>query len=172
MPNGFFDTSDGDRQNARRAEEWLRSIEATCHKLLNEGESKANTLPIKIAVIDTGIDSTHPDLHGKIGRGKTFKDIAEFRDGVGIPKLTFPRGEDEAPHGTHIAALLNRIAPLASIYIARVDFGSGELEPEYVAAVCIGLAILIDQSLTGPGNKIRHEHLGSQHHIHVTWLRV
>jgi subtilisin family serine protease len=141
----FFDTLDSDKQNAQKAEEWLRDIEVICHKLLNEGESKGTTLPIKVAIIDTGVDAKHPELSGKIGRDKPFRDIAEFRDGKGITNHTFPRGEDEAPHGTHVAALLNRIAPLALIYIARVGFGSGELEPDYVAAVCMSLAIFMDQ---------------------------
>lgn len=135
--SGFFDTQDGSEGGAPEAEEWLSGIEKACHTLLNDGEKKARTKPIKIAVLDTGIDSKHPDIHGRIGKNKAFRDIVEFRDGSMNMQQTFPNGEDEVPHGTHVTALLHRVAPLAWIYAARVGFAPGEMSAASVATVGI-----------------------------------
>jgi hypothetical protein len=140
--SSFFDTRDGNKSEAVEAEKWLKSLERCCHTLLNDGENRLNremkaaTLPLKIAILDTGIDSKHPHFLKKIGAKRAFRGIAEFRDGGDSPTHTFPDGEDELPHGTHVAALLNRVAPTAWIYTARVGFGSDEMKPDCVAAVC------------------------------------
>jgi hypothetical protein len=137
--SSFFDTQDGDKGEAGKAEEWLESLERYCHTLLDKGEQRltTGTKPLKIAILDTGIDSKHEHFRGKIGKSKTFRAISEFRVGSDQPAHTLPYGEDELPHGTHVAALLNRIAPTAWIYIARVGFGKDKMEPDCVAAVCI-----------------------------------
>ncbi|MFE4664070.1 S8 family serine peptidase [Streptomyces sp. NPDC056716] len=45
---------------------------------------------VRIAVLDTGIDTTHPDLAGQVVAGQNFSSDADLRDGNG--------------HGTHVAA--------------------------------------------------------------------
>lgn len=76
---------------------------------------------IKIAIVDTGIDDTHPDFTGRIKAMKSFVDDT--------PK-------DENGHGTHVAGITAGsgtksggkymgVAPEADLYIAKVLDGDG-----------------------------------------------
>lgn len=67
---------------------------------------------IKICIIDTGIDITHPSLKaaklmGNLGEMKSFKGDSEDLN-------------DEIGHGTHIAELVLTLAPEAILYVAKV----------------------------------------------------
>ncbi len=77
----------------------------------------------KVAVLDTGIDSTHPEFAGRI---KEMKNFTTSRAGV----------EDMNGHGSHVAGIISAgengfgvvgVAPEAELYIAKVlgDNGSG-----------------------------------------------
>ncbi|WP_071459687.1 S8 family peptidase [Bacillus massilinigeriensis] len=85
---------------------------------------------VKIAVLDTGIDTKHPDLRDRIISGRNFTD-----DDKGNPDIF----EDYNGHGTHvagtIAASLNEtgvtgIAPEAGLIVIKVlnKRGSGQYE--------------------------------------------
>jgi subtilisin family serine protease len=70
---------------------------------------------VRIAILDTGIDIGHPSIIGAM-RSKPpriHKSMQSFVEDDGSIK-------DECGHGTHIAALLSRVAPQAEIYIAKV----------------------------------------------------
>ncbi|CAH0019890.1 unnamed protein product [Clonostachys rhizophaga] len=102
--------------------------------------------PVKIAVLDTGVDLEHEDFtkparrRTKIGR-KRAKGIPEktqrerivaARNFVGEP------GEendvtDEFGHGTHIAGLIMAVAPRAELYIAKVSTGKEISEAQQTA---------------------------------------
>lgn len=71
---------------------------------------------VKIAVVDTGIDSTHPDFAGRIVATKSFVSNS---------------AEDDNGHGTHVASIVagsgaksngkyTGVAPEASLYVAKV----------------------------------------------------
>ncbi|MBY6037251.1 S8 family peptidase [Fictibacillus nanhaiensis] len=82
---------------------------------------------VKIAVIDTGVDYNHPDLAGKVIKGRDF--VADDNDPI-----------DENEHGTHVAGIaaantnngigIAGLAPKASILAVRVldAGGSGSLD--------------------------------------------
>ena len=80
----------------------------------------------KIAIIDTGVDYTHPDLGGCFGAG------CKVASGYDFVNYDFDPMDDMG-HGTHVAAtaagkgVLNGVAPDAEIYAYKVlnNYGSG-----------------------------------------------
>lgn len=84
---------------------------------------------VKVAVIDTGVDTTVPDLAGAVTDGT---DVS----GVGTPDGRTPVGENEE-HGTMVASLLAGrgtgpdsgvigVAPEASVLAVSVAFGTSD----------------------------------------------
>jgi subtilisin family serine protease len=80
---------------------------------------------VSVAVLDTGIDATHPDLAGKIVEAQNFSDAPDVTDTVG--------------HGTHVASIIagtgaasggryKGVAPDATLLVGKVceDFGCTE----------------------------------------------
>ncbi|MGR6318749.1 S8 family serine peptidase [Micromonospora soli] len=106
---------------------------------------------VRVAVLDTGVDATHPDLAGRIAEAQDFSGSGSARDGHG--------------HGTHVAAtiagsgaasdgLRKGVAPGAQLLIGKVlgDDGSG-----YDSSIIAGMewaahsgAKVISMSLGGP----------------------
>ncbi|WP_157250238.1 S8 family serine peptidase [Nonomuraea typhae] len=76
---------------------------------------------VKVAVLDTGVDTTHPDLAGRVKQAKTFTGGEDAKDGNG--------------HGTHVAATIaggtgkKGVAPGAELIVGKVldDDGAGTL---------------------------------------------
>ncbi|RQX01299.1 S8 family serine peptidase, partial [Micromonospora inaquosa] len=79
---------------------------------------------VKVAVLDTGVDATHPDLVGRIAEAQDFSGSGSARDGHG--------------HGTHVASTIagsgaasdgkrKGVAPGARLLVGKVldDAGSG-----------------------------------------------
>lgn len=82
---------------------------------------------VTVAVLDTGYDSTHPDLAGKVSVSQDFSGTGSTRDGNG--------------HGTHVASTIagsgaasggkyKGVAPGAKLAIGKVldDAGSGRMD--------------------------------------------
>lgn len=79
---------------------------------------------IKIAVLDTGIDATHPEL------------ATSYRGGINLvtPDLVEPLDDSWNGHGTHVAGIISAaadgsgvvgMAPLAELYAVKVVDGGG-----------------------------------------------
>ncbi|WP_069169972.1 S8 family peptidase [Streptomyces griseus] len=105
---------------------------------------------VKIAVVDTGIDATHPDLTGRVVAERNFSASPDARDRVG--------------HGTHVASVaagagtkdtrFRGVAPGAELINAKVldDHGSGD-DSSVLAGVDWAVAQgadVINMSLGGP----------------------
>ncbi|GIG70680.1 S8 family serine peptidase [Phytomonospora endophytica] len=93
---------------------------------------------VTIAVIDTGVDGTHPDLAGRVLPGATV-------DHAGVVDENLPGDVDLSGHGTAMAGLIAGlgigdgaplgVAPLSRILPVRVTRADdGTLDPEHVYA--------------------------------------
>lgn len=70
---------------------------------------------ITVAVLDSGVDSTHPALAGRLIAGYDFVDLDSDPSEVGTAGLDLTYG-----HGTHVAGLIALVAPQAKIMPIRV----------------------------------------------------
>ncbi|GAB2958560.1 S8 family serine peptidase [Micromonospora polyrhachis] len=107
---------------------------------------------VKVAVLDTGVDTSHPDLAGKIVDSRSFVPNEEVKDGHG--------------HGTHVAATIagtgaasggrhKGVAPGAQLIVGKVlgDGGSGAQSGiiEGMEWAARSGAKIVSMSLGGPG---------------------
>lgn len=117
---------------------------------LTQGQNLAPNLGrgVKIAVIDTGIDTTHPAFTGKLAPSTEWKD---FVDGDSNPQEV--SGGKGYGHGTSVAGTILQVAPNAVILPIRVlDFdGMGDLDKVVMA---------VDWAIQ-KGAKIIHMSLGT-----------
>ncbi|KAL8902272.1 MAG: hypothetical protein Q9207_004808 [Kuettlingeria erythrocarpa] len=100
---------------------------------------KAKGSRVKIAILDTGIDLSHPDFDSSAGSlgAVDVQQLGPRRDRVKECKSFVGEGagdRDNVGHGTHCAALLLELSPNADIYVARVcEEGTENMNPEVVA---------------------------------------
>jgi len=83
--------------------------------------------PVDVAVVDSGVDATHPDLAGRVVRAVRVDDIgADCR----IVEGPVPQNADVYGHGTAVASIITSLAPNARIIDIRVlnaqNVGSGQ----------------------------------------------
>jgi subtilisin family serine protease len=69
---------------------------------------------VKVAVVDSGVDSSHPDLAGHVKGG-----VVVVETGGQVEFRPYD-GKDAAGHGTGCAGVIARLAPEAEIYSVRV----------------------------------------------------
>src|SRR5436190_23308689 len=69
---------------------------------------------VRVAVIDSGIEVTHPDLRARVTRS------LEVRD----DRVVEATGEDPAGHGTACGDIIGRLAPECELWSVRV-LGAG-----------------------------------------------
>ena len=103
----------------RNREYWLAGYGITEAWNTTRGEG------VTIAIIDTGVDATHPDLAGAVvagedftGNGRGGKPVAGQSHGTSVASLAAGRG-----HGSDDGVI--GVAPAASILSASVAFGDG-----------------------------------------------
>jgi subtilisin family serine protease len=87
---------------------------------------------VKIAVLDTGLDITHPEISREILEGRIkFHDFVE--DSTSIKDLD--------GHGTHCTSLVAKFAPNSEIYVGRVFKISKAVEDSPVILAKVSLRI-------------------------------
>jgi type VII secretion-associated serine protease mycosin len=114
---------------------------------------------VTIAVIDTGVDSDHPDLRSAVIGGTDFS-------GVGAPDGQQPVGTASSSHGTMVASLaagrgvgevgaggVIGVAPSASVLSISIGFGEGSADSDEQIANAVRWAVdhgadVINMSLT------------------------
>jgi len=127
-----------------------------------------------VAVLDTGIDYTHPDLGGRFGRGAKVVDGYDFVNGDADPR-------DDNGHGTHVAGIIagegtrTGVAPKAELTAYKVLDSSGD---GYESTVIAGLeaavatdnphrADVVNMSLSGPSTVDDPLEQASENAIHA-----
>ncbi|MFT4548519.1 MAG: subtilisin family serine protease [Pseudoalteromonas tetraodonis] len=92
---------------------------------------------VRVGLIDTGVDSRHEDLAGKIAAN--YEAVMGFEENF-VDEVEF--GTDHNAHGTACAGILNRAAPEAVIHSVQVIGEHGQDNPEKLIA---GLRFAVEQ---------------------------
>ncbi|MFB3820168.1 MAG: S8 family serine peptidase [Candidatus Methylomirabilales bacterium] len=73
--------------------------------------------PVRVAVVDSGVDATHPELRGRVARA-----VRVQPSGTKQRVITgaVPRNADVYGHGTAVASIICKVAPNAEILDIRV----------------------------------------------------
>jgi subtilisin family serine protease len=121
-----------------------RALEVPIERL-----ARRKLAPVTVAVLDSGIDGSHPDLAGRVVRGMIFE-----ADGNGevTSRESNPRtNNDVYGHGTGVASIIARIAPNVSFIDLRVlggqNSGVGDVTIAGVEHAVRSEANLINMSL-------------------------
>jgi len=97
------------------------------HKLRKDGLTGSG---VRVAVIDSGIDHTHPGIHEKVQTKRWYR--------KGTPLM-----DDD--HGTHVAGTIHFMAPDADLYDYRVFGDEGDLDGDAAIAKSIRTAVDTDK---------------------------
>jgi subtilisin family serine protease len=81
---------------------------------LPEAQALSSGAGVRVAVLDTGVDFSHPALAGRLLPGRDFVDGDDDASEGGVP------GDAAYGHGTHVAGLIALAAPGAKILPVRV----------------------------------------------------
>jgi subtilisin family serine protease len=125
---------------------------------LPEAHTVTRGAGITVAVLDTGVDLSHPALAGRLVSGYDFVDLDADPSEVGSTEQNLHYG-----HGTHVAGLIALVAPDAKIMPLRVldENGGGDI---WVLAEALAYAINPDGDLnTADGADVINLSLSSTH---------
>ena len=83
-----------------------------------EGIRKRSLAPVSVAILDSGIDATHPDLAGRVDSAIAVELNAEER--AVVHELSPTADNDVFGHGTSVAGIIAAIAPNVRIHDVRI----------------------------------------------------
>ncbi|ARQ72305.1 S8 family serine peptidase [Streptomyces marincola] len=94
---------------------------------------------VTVAVIDSGVDASHPDLAGQVSDGSEYNGVASADE---FERTEVAPVQDCAGHGTAVAGLvaahrsdhMSGVAPGATVYPVRMDDGVDRATPGTLAA--------------------------------------
>lgn len=95
-------------------------VDAATFFQIDEGWRSATGLGVSVAIVDSGVDTKHPELAGKI-----VETVEARLDGKRVVFETSDEG-DSAGHGTACAGIVASVAPDSQIYSIKV-LGAGGL---------------------------------------------
>ncbi|KAL8296209.1 hypothetical protein RB601_003593 [Gaeumannomyces tritici] len=131
---GLFDDStpgEYSEEVCRDADQFIQRHRDLSDKFTKE---PGTTARIKVAILDTGLDLTHPTIKDDCrGRIKDWKSWLPGRAGTDVC--------DASGHGTHVAALLLDIAPESDVYIAQIADAVADADPQTVSPHQIAEAV-------------------------------
>jgi subtilisin family serine protease len=79
--------------------------------------AKKQLAPVDVAILDSGIDATHPVLKGRVVEAYAVETIGGGEQVVATPN---DADNDYFGHGTAVASIIARVAPHARLYDVRV----------------------------------------------------
>ena len=150
IPAAVMSTSPAHADQVREREYWLQDYGIEAAWSVTKGAG------VRIAIIDTGIDGSHPDLLGAVVGGADFSGLGSFNGQT-------PVGS-ERRHGTMVASLaagrgnngtdgVLGSAPEAQLLSLSMSFGGGLISPDEQIAQAVRFAVdnqadIISLSLT------------------------
>jgi Subtilase family len=130
-----------------RADDWFKLLKTHVHSVLNK-RRKDRDRRVRIAILDTGVDATHPEIRAARDKEKL---VSFISPSVLSQPDPFDPDADTHGHGTHVASVLMRTAPDAVVYVARVADQQGRVDYDHVVEVCTSSLF---QSNLGAGNRL------------------
>jgi hypothetical protein len=104
------------------SELWLRDLKMISQQVERKRRECRVTAPVRVAILDTGLDRNFPTFKTKSGLEKTIIDEMDFTTNTGS-NMT-----DTFGHGTFMARLIMECAPGIEIMVARVAMNTNELK--------------------------------------------
>jgi hypothetical protein len=101
---------------------WLENIKKISQSVELKRRAQRITTPVRVAILDTGLDMDLPIFKKKPGLRRAVKEQMDYVD-PGAPTMT-----DTFGHGTLMARIVMECAPGAEILVARVSRNTKELK--------------------------------------------
>jgi subtilisin family serine protease len=116
----------------KSADVWFEILESV-HSVVRENR-KDNQKRVRVAILDTGVDITHPQIQATQCRINGY-----FLNSTDIPPKSVSNSlelvQDYHGHGTHVVSVLLRTAPDAAIFVAKVTDNDGNLNYDQIVNV-------------------------------------